>query len=176
MTSAPAQIYVGSAAPPEQPGDGLVRQWQDLFDANRYSGSDKTLHKKDFVKAAGANGFGFTRRVTEIAEVRPRLEEFVAFPGPAFLVRRILRAFALQPHRVATFKLSTDPLFIEKGARYRGPLSRAARQCPSPVHRGEDADPGALPHAALAPDAPRPSGAPDPGLLQARDPSLRPST
>ena len=32
-------------------GDGMVRQWQDLFYANRYSGSDKTLHKKDFVKA-----------------------------------------------------------------------------------------------------------------------------
>src|SRR5207253_3044540 len=29
-------------------GDGMVRQWQDLFYANRYSGSDKTLHKKDF--------------------------------------------------------------------------------------------------------------------------------
>ena len=29
-------------------------------------------------------------------------------------VSRIWRAFALQPHRVETFKLSTDPLFIEK--------------------------------------------------------------
>ncbi|HEY7553790.1 MAG TPA: IS630 family transposase [Candidatus Binatia bacterium] len=29
-------------------------------------------------------------------------------------VSRIWRAFALQPHRVKTFKLSTDPLFIEK--------------------------------------------------------------
>lgn len=29
-------------------------------------------------------------------------------------VSRIWRAFALQPHRVATFKLSKDPLFIEK--------------------------------------------------------------
>jgi hypothetical protein len=42
-------------------GDGMVRQWQDLFYANRYSGSDKTLHKKDFVKACEADGFGFTR-------------------------------------------------------------------------------------------------------------------
>ncbi len=66
-------------------GDGMVRQWQDLFYANRYSGSDKTLHKKDFVKACEADGFGFARRVTEQAEVRPQLEQFVAFPGPAFL-------------------------------------------------------------------------------------------
>lgn len=29
-------------------------------------------------------------------------------------ISRIWRAFALQPHRVETFKLSTDPLFIEK--------------------------------------------------------------
>jgi len=66
-------------------GDGMVRQWQDLFYANRYSGSDKTLHKKDFVKAAEADGFGFAKRATTIADVRPRLEEFVKFAGPAFL-------------------------------------------------------------------------------------------
>jgi len=29
-------------------------------------------------------------------------------------ISRIWRAFALQPHRIKTFKLSTDPLFIEK--------------------------------------------------------------
>ena len=29
-------------------------------------------------------------------------------------ISRIWRAFALQPHRTETFKLSTDPLFIEK--------------------------------------------------------------
>jgi len=66
-------------------GDGMVRQWQDLFYANRDSGSDKTLHKKDFVKSCEADGFGFTRRVTEHAEVRPQLEQFLGFPGPAFL-------------------------------------------------------------------------------------------
>ena len=66
-------------------GDGMVRQWQDLFYANRYSGSDKTLHKKDFIKAAEADGFEFARRVSETAEARPVLEAFVAFPGPAFL-------------------------------------------------------------------------------------------
>src|SRR5437762_3534351 len=66
-------------------GDGMVRQWQSLFYSNRYSGSDKTLHKKDFVKAVEADGFAFAHRVTDIDDVRPRLESFVAFPGPAFL-------------------------------------------------------------------------------------------
>src|SRR5262249_41796350 len=50
-----------------------------------YSGSDKTLHKKDFIKAAEADGFEFARRVTQPSEVRPALEAFVAFQGPAFL-------------------------------------------------------------------------------------------
>ncbi len=66
-------------------GDGMVRQWQDLFYANRYSGSDKALHKKDFVKACEADGFGFSQRATEQADVRPKLEAFIAYPGPAFL-------------------------------------------------------------------------------------------
>jgi len=66
-------------------GDGMVRQWQDLFYANRYAGTDKTLHKKDFVKAVEADGFGFAKSVSRIAEVRSSLEEFVGFNGPAFL-------------------------------------------------------------------------------------------
>jgi acetolactate synthase-1/2/3 large subunit len=66
-------------------GDGMVRQWQDLFYVSRYAGSDKTLHKKDFIKAVEADGFEFARRVSTPAEVQPTLEAFVAFPGPAFL-------------------------------------------------------------------------------------------
>jgi acetolactate synthase I/II/III large subunit len=66
-------------------GDGMVRQWQDLFFANRYSGTDKTLHKKDFIKAVEADGFGFAKRVTNRAEIRATLEAFVNFAGPAFL-------------------------------------------------------------------------------------------
>ena len=33
---------------------------------------------------------------------------------PPTTIHRIWRAFALQPHRSETFKLSRDPLFIEK--------------------------------------------------------------
>lgn len=66
-------------------GDGMVRQWQDLFYANRYAGSDKTLHKKDFVKACEADGFTFARRVTQLDEVRDALDAFVHHDGPAFI-------------------------------------------------------------------------------------------
>ena len=31
-------------------GDGMVKQWQKLFFKGRLSGSDKSLHKKNFVK------------------------------------------------------------------------------------------------------------------------------
>jgi acetolactate synthase I/II/III large subunit len=66
-------------------GDGMVRQWQELFYQNRYSGSDKTLHKKDFIKAALADGFGFAERITEKSQVRSVLEAFVKHDGPAFV-------------------------------------------------------------------------------------------
>ncbi len=66
-------------------GDGMVRQWQKLYFGERFSGSDKTLHKKDFVKAAEADGFRFARRVRNNSELELALQEFVAFDGPAFL-------------------------------------------------------------------------------------------
>lgn len=48
-------------------------------------------------------------------------------------VSRIWRAFALQPHRTETFKLSTDPLFIEKVrdivGLYMNPPERAVVLC-----------------------------------------------
>ena len=48
-------------------------------------------------------------------------------------VSRIWRAFALQPHRTETFKLSADPLFIEKVqdivGLYLGPPDRALVLC-----------------------------------------------
>ncbi len=66
-------------------GDGMVRQWQDLFHDQRYAGTDKTLHKKDFIRAVQADGFEFARRVSERGEVRSALEQFVSFAGPAFL-------------------------------------------------------------------------------------------
>ena len=66
-------------------GDGMVRQWQRLFFAERFCGSDKSLHKKDFVKAAEADGFEFAVRLSEKADVPEVLRRFIEYPGPAFL-------------------------------------------------------------------------------------------
>lgn len=66
-------------------GDGMVRQWQRLFFAERFCGSDKSLHKKDFIKAAEADGFEFAVRVSDAAELPRVMREFVEFKGPAFL-------------------------------------------------------------------------------------------
>jgi acetolactate synthase-1/2/3 large subunit len=66
-------------------GDGMVRQWQRLFFAERFCASDKSLHKKDFIKAAEADGFRFAVRVSEKESVREALRRFVDYPGPAFL-------------------------------------------------------------------------------------------
>jgi len=66
-------------------GDGMVKQWQKLFFKGRLSASDKSLHKKDFVKAAIADGFEFAVRLENKADVPRVVEEFIRFPGPAFL-------------------------------------------------------------------------------------------
>ena len=66
-------------------GDGMVRQWQKLYFEGRMSGSDKSLHAKDFVKAAEADGFRFARRLDDPADVETTVAEFMAFDGPAFL-------------------------------------------------------------------------------------------
>jgi acetolactate synthase I/II/III large subunit len=78
-------------------GDGMVRQWQDLFYVSRYAGTDKALHKKDFIRAVEADGFGFAKRATELPQVRPLLEEFVAYPGPAFLEVMVDRSGHVYP-------------------------------------------------------------------------------
>jgi len=66
-------------------GDGMVRQWQKLFFKGRFSASDKSLHKKDFVKAAQADGFPWAQRLEKPEDLPRVIAEFVAFDGPAFL-------------------------------------------------------------------------------------------
>ena len=66
-------------------GDGMVRQWQTMYFGERFSGTDKSLHRKDFVKAAEADGFGFAQRLSDRAKLHEVLEAFVKFDGPAFL-------------------------------------------------------------------------------------------
>jgi acetolactate synthase-1/2/3 large subunit len=78
-------------------GDGMIRQWQRLFFDERMCVSDKSLHRKDFVLAAKADGFEFARRVENPAELEAVLREFVAFKGPAFLEVMIDQAAEVYP-------------------------------------------------------------------------------
>jgi len=66
-------------------GDGMVKQWQKLFFKGRLSASDRSLHKKDFVRAAQADGFRYAVRLERKEDVPRVVAEFLAFPGPAFL-------------------------------------------------------------------------------------------
>ena len=66
-------------------GDGMVKQWQRLFFESRYAGSDKSLHRKDFIKAVQADGFEFAQRVTARDDLEAAVKAFLDFPGPAFL-------------------------------------------------------------------------------------------
>ena len=66
-------------------GDGMVKQWQKLYYKGRLSASDKSLRKKDFVKAAEADGFEYAARLERKEDLARIVAEWLAFPGPAFL-------------------------------------------------------------------------------------------
>jgi acetolactate synthase-1/2/3 large subunit len=78
-------------------GDGMVKQWQKLFHKGRLSASDKSLHTKDFVKAAMADGFKYAVRLDQKAHVPRVIEEFIGFKGPAFLEVMIDRDAGVYP-------------------------------------------------------------------------------
>ncbi|KZC39038.1 acetolactate synthase, partial [Rhodanobacter sp. FW510-R12] len=66
-------------------GDGMVRQWQKLYFKGRFAASDKSLHRKDFVRAAQADGFAWAQRLERNEELEATVAAFLAYPGPAFL-------------------------------------------------------------------------------------------
>jgi len=66
-------------------GDGMVRQWQKLYYKGRMSASDKSLHKKDFIRAAEADGFQFAVRLDRKEDINRVVADWLAFDGPAFL-------------------------------------------------------------------------------------------
>lgn len=66
-------------------GDGMVKQWQKLFFKGRLSASDKSLHKKNFIKSAESDGFEYAVRLENKADLSKVIKEFVDYPGPAFL-------------------------------------------------------------------------------------------
>jgi len=66
-------------------GDGMVRQWQKLYYKGRFSATDKSLHRKDFIKAAQADGFRYAVRLERKADTERVIKEFIEFDGAAFL-------------------------------------------------------------------------------------------
>lgn len=67
---------------------GMVRQWQELFYNNRYSGSQLGPSNPDFVRVA--EGFGAMGiRVEKKEEVEPALEKALAHDGPVVLDVRV---------------------------------------------------------------------------------------
>ena len=66
-------------------GDGMVKQWQKLYYKGRLSASDKSLRKKDFVRAAQADGFEFAKRLERKEDLEAMVREWLEFRGPAFL-------------------------------------------------------------------------------------------
>jgi len=91
-------------------------------------------------------------------------------------ISRIWRAFSLQPHRVETFKLSTDPFFVEKVrdivGLYLNPPERALVLCVDEESQVQALDRirPVLPLRPVLANSPRLLGWTDSGLLNgARD-------
>jgi acetolactate synthase-1/2/3 large subunit len=78
-------------------GDGMVKQWQKLYYKGRLSASDKSLRRKDFIKAAQADGFEFARRLDRIEDIEDTIKAWLDFPGPAFLEVIIDREACVYP-------------------------------------------------------------------------------
>jgi acetolactate synthase-1/2/3 large subunit len=56
-----------------------------LYYNARLSASDKSLRKKDFVKAAESDGFQFSARLDKKEDIKRVISQWLEFPGPAFL-------------------------------------------------------------------------------------------
>ena len=78
-------------------GDGMVKQWQKLYYKGRMSGSDKSLRRKDFIKAAQADGFEFARRLDKKEDIKDMVKAWLDYPGPAFLEVIIDREACVYP-------------------------------------------------------------------------------
>ncbi len=78
-------------------GDGMVKQWQKLFYQGRLAASDKSLRRKDFIKAAQADGFEYAVRLEHRDDIESTVQDWLNFPGPAFLEVIIDREAGVYP-------------------------------------------------------------------------------
>lgn len=87
---------------------GMVRQWQEIFEQKRYSGTP--LSGPDFVKLAEAYGWKGIR-VEHSAEVQPAIDEAYATDGPVlidFRVEREVNVFPMVPQNKSIGEMITD--------------------------------------------------------------------
>ena len=75
----------------------MVRQWQRTYFEDRFSGTDKTLHTKNFTMAAKADGFLFAESVSDKTKLKDVVDKFVNYDGPAFLEVMIDREADVMP-------------------------------------------------------------------------------
>lgn len=73
---------------------GMVKQWQDLFYKERYSGT--VMKNPDFVKLAEAMGVKGIR-VTKASEVQEKMREFLAHDGPVVMDAVVCKKEILYP-------------------------------------------------------------------------------
>jgi acetolactate synthase-1/2/3 large subunit len=87
---------------------GMVRQWQELFEHKRYSGTP--LSGPNFARLAEAYGWkGLT--VTQVEEVEPAIEEAYATDGPVlidFQVEREVNVFPMVPQGKSIGEMITE--------------------------------------------------------------------
>jgi acetolactate synthase-1/2/3 large subunit len=100
-------------------GDGMVRQWQRTYFGNRFSGSDKSLHLKNFSLAAKADGYEFAERLCEKEKLEETLERFIKFDGPAFLevmIDQVADVFPMVGPGMGYKDMETGPYITDRQA------------------------------------------------------------
>src|ERR1700712_185027 len=73
---------------------GMVKQWQDLFYEERYSGT--IMHNPDFVKLAEAMHIK-GMRVEKTSDLSAKMKEFLEHDGPVLLDCRVCKKEPLYP-------------------------------------------------------------------------------
>src|SRR6058998_1015029 len=101
--------------------------------------------------------------VIQTLETTPRGETHWSLRGMAkatglsrMTISRIWRAFGLQPHRTESFKLSPDPLLIEKVRDIVGLYIEPTRSCAGDLRGREEPDSGTGSHSTSAAITPGP--------------------
>src|SRR2546426_1869980 len=138
---------------------GMVGKWRGRFLKARLEGLYDEPRPGAPRKVSDAE---IEQVVIQTLESTPRGETHWSTRGLAkatglsrMTISRIWRAFGLEPYRTDTFKLSPDPLLIEKVRDICGPLYEPARSRPGVLCGREEPDSGARSYATAAADAAR---------------------